>query len=182
MILLFFNLEISSQTEANSRNTGDSGIDPLGFSYGVGVSVPIMDLASLGVEDSVSLLIHILYSRAAVNADLLYTLGDSFAVGAESGFWLLYTPYSSSSDLDYYFLDMPFRALIRLGSGNTFLQGFAGYYLTLLSTVNGIDLPGAFSGMEVGLRGSLYGVYMEGSYILGAMDYFRINVGWGQTF
>lgn len=108
-----------------------------------------------------------LYSvRGGFNGSLLYAFTDELSAGAEIGIYGMADTDNEGNETTLY--DTPFRLFARWGKDNTFVQAFAGYYLSSVTL---------FDGIEVGAKASLMGLYYAGSYIHRDLDYMRFEVG-----
>lgn len=141
----------------------DSGLN---LDLGTGISMAFFDPDDLEFGNEEGLLLTLLSIRGGFNSTLRYEITDSLSLGGEIGFYYL----SIEGEYDTYtFWDIPMRAVVRFGKDETFIQGFAGYYLPV-----GSDL----GGVEAGAKVALGGIYASASYTLGPVDFLRVEVGY----
>lgn len=144
----------------------DSGLN---MDLGAGISMAFFDPDDLEFGNEEGMVLSLLSMRAGVNGTLRYEITDSLSLGGELGFYYL----SLEGDYgDYLFIDIPARAVMRLGKDDTFIQGFAGYYLPIGSDLGGI---------EAGAKAALGGVYLLASYTMGDFNYLRVEVGYSMN-
>jgi hypothetical protein len=90
-------------------------------------------------------------------------VGDWISAGGQLGVY-----YISFDNV--LLLDVPIRAVAKIGQGATFIQPFAGYYLPLTGW-------SALGGLEFGAKVSLGGLFFEFSSISSQVPWTRYNVG-----
>ncbi|MDC7223763.1 MAG: hypothetical protein PQJ60_08490 [Spirochaetales bacterium] len=147
---------------------------PLQFDMGAGASLAIFDTDDLKSEsqdyaDAEAFFLSVLSLRGGVNGTVRYYVTDHISLGAEAGIYYL-SISNGNTGYDYLYLDVPLRAVVRVGRENTFIQGFAGYYLGLTEPF--------FGGTEVGAKLSLAGLYFSAAYTMGEYDFMRYEVGY----
>jgi len=143
--------------------SADSGFNLDG---GMGLSMAFFDPDDLEYGNEEGAILSLLSMRFGVNGSLRYEFTDSLSIGTEIGCY--YLTFDTDTD-SYTFIDIPLRAIVRMGKDDTFIQGFAGYYLPI-----GHEL----GGVEAGAKVALGGLYITGSYTLGAVDFFRVELGY----
>lgn len=144
----------------------DSGINA---DLGAGLSMAFFDPDDLEFGNEEGAILSLLSLRAGVNGSIRYEFIDSLSLGGELGFYYLTLEGEYET---YTFVDLPIRAIIRLGKDETFIQGFAGYYLPF-----GSNLGGA----EAGIKAAIGGVYACVSYTLGPVDFSRVEIGFSMN-
>lgn len=103
--------------------------------------------------------------RAGVSVTGRYKINDLISAGLEVGY--AYMSIESNGE-ETRFDDIPLNAVVRLGSGSTFIEGHGGYYYS-----NSI-----YGGISTGAKASLGGFYLDYSYIFGKdYTYPRISLG-----
>ena len=166
MILMFvFSAATFAQDTGKFRLDGSAGISMAIISGdSIEADNPLADLAGFALT--------LASIRGGATGTLRYMLTDSLSAGAELGLYYMTVSDAADGGDSYTFIDLPLRAVARFGSGNTFIEGFGGYYLTM-------GLP--LSGMEVGAKVSLGGLYALATYTIGQLKYSRYELGFSMN-
>jgi len=133
----------------------------------VGLSFGVFNSGEFGAFASVATIASL---RGGLDGTLLYKVNDVVAVGPSVGLYVLRYTVDGT---DYTLFDLPLRLAAKVGTGTTFIEPFAGYYLAP------VGFPA--SGPEVGVRGALNGFFVDASYVLGTYSWTRIAIGFAQA-
>ncbi|MBN1699483.1 MAG: hypothetical protein JW881_18320 [Spirochaetales bacterium] len=167
-----------SETVPKTEKTISSHSRPL-FNIGMGASLSMgfFDTPDWGSYPiNISLLLMLLSSRVNYYADVLLNFLPFLGVGIEAGCAFM-TWKEENLDIEVLFLDVPVRGFLRFGGGGTFIQVYGGYYFCVMGS--------ALDGLDMGVKISLGGFIIEGSYIVTDIEnffspssYFRAAIGW----
>lgn len=169
-ILLLILLPVSGAFAQNK-----SSLSPIGLDAGAFLSYGVFDTSDAGeFSDAVGFMATLLSIRGGASATLRYRLTDDLSIGTELGFACMNVEMSYGRH--HTFTDFPIAAVFRWGAADSFFEPFFGYYFSSVSY---------FSGMNAGLKASLKGLYISGSYIFGGdINYTRFTLGyqWNNIF
>jgi hypothetical protein len=160
-----------------------------GFDWGIGLSLPYYNLP---IGDSNLLVSGMLGARINLFFDLRLNLAEIFSIGFESGLYFfpnifnttVLTLTSGAIIPSAFYLDLPIRVFVRLGSKNFYFHIFGGYYTGVFPIFNNLQNVYYYErGAEAGVRINLRGFFIEGSYILtnsviNNIDHFRVGLGY----
>ena len=106
--------------------------------------------------------------RGIYFADARFLISDMMSAGAELGIAAMSVSFDDGATSTL-FLDLPIRGIFRFGKGGTFIQAYAGLYMPVSPTFDTL--------FDVGIKGSLGGLYTEVSYLMGTTSYARAAIG-----
>jgi hypothetical protein len=163
LVCLFVLIGISLQVSAQEAKR-------IMLDAGAGASLGVISGDALPGDSEFSdvegFLLSLLSLRGGINGTVRYPLASHLSTGVELG---VYVMTLEDTDDSYTFVDIPARAILRFGSGKTFIQGFGGYYYSIGNPV--------FSGFDAGIKASLGGLYFSGSYVIGEISFPRYEIG-----
>jgi hypothetical protein len=139
-----------------------------GVDLGGGISFGM--LKDTGSEDALAGLATFLATlRGAAYGSLRFNVIDMLSVGAQLGVYAI--SYESGTD-SVTLVDLPVHALVRLDLDWIAVEGFAGYYLSM---IQGPDYN--FGGLEFGAKAFLGNLYASYSMVMANPSYTRIEAG-----
>lgn len=146
----------------------------LAFDGGVGISFGLLSDPSDDVEAALTGFATFLATlRGALYGNVRYEITKQLSAGAQLG---VYAITYSSGDSSATLVDFPIKAIARFGLGSFAVEGFGGYYLSVLSSPDY-----TFGGLEVGAKVFLGGLYGSFAQVFATDPYRRIEIGFQVT-
>lgn len=146
----------------------------LAFDGGAGISFGLLSDPSDDVEGALTGFATFLATlRGALYGNIRYEITRQLSAGAQLG---IYAVTYSSGDSSTTLVDFPIKAIVRFGLGGFAVEGFGGYYASVLTSPDY-----TFGGFEVGAKVFLGGLYGSFSQVFATDPYRRIEVGFQIT-
>ncbi len=166
LLLLFLIVPLLSISARESSRESSKEVKPFGLDAGLILSTGYLD----SDDPTYSGLSLIFLLRGGLTVTGRYRINDKISAGAELGFNYM-SISTSDGGSNTTFVDIPFNAVFRYGGKKTFIEPHIGYYISA-------SVP-EFSGFSVGAKGSLAGLYVDFTYVIGSdYKYPRFGLGW----
>jgi len=141
---------------------------------GAGLSFGLMQATGNSTTDTLAGLATFFATlRGSAYGALRYTLTEQLSTGTRIG---VYAVQYDNNGVSTFLIDFPVHGLLRFSLGSFAIEGFGGYYFSMLQspTYN-------FGGLEIGAKLFLGGLYASYSYVAATLPYNRIEVGFQMT-
>ena len=141
---------------------------------GLGLSFGLVQSTGNSTVDALAGLATFLATlRGAAYGTLRYSINDTLSTGMRIGVYAIKYDSNGSSTL---LVDFPIHGLIRYKLGPFAVEGFGGYYFSMLQSPTF-----SFGGLEIGAKLYLGGLYASYSYVAATLPYNRIEAGYQLT-